>query len=120
MIRIAASPMDRNMPEAQFGALFLDMAHEFGWAAAHFRPALTKHGWRTAVQGDGTGWPDWFVIHVGSGDCFATELKVRYAKPDPQQKLWALRFAAARIEHHFWWPPDWPEIVARLARPLGA
>lgn len=53
--------MSRRAPaeptEIQWQAQVIELAHILGWTVAHFRPALTKHGWRTPVQADGAGFP---------------------------------------------------------------
>ncbi|MGH7642835.1 MAG: hypothetical protein ACRENX_07470 [Candidatus Dormibacteria bacterium] len=35
--------------EADLLRTVLAVAHLYGYRAAHFRPALTRHGWRTPV-----------------------------------------------------------------------
>lgn len=56
---------DRMMKEAEFQEQFIDLAHAFGYKAVHFRPALTKYGYRTPIQGDGHGWFDNIVAKEG-------------------------------------------------------
>jgi hypothetical protein len=56
-----------TITEAEFLAQVLQLAKLCGWLTAHFRPAKTAHGWRTAVQGDGAGWPD-LVLLRGPAD----------------------------------------------------
>ena len=58
-----------------------------GWRCAHFRPARTVHGWRTAVQGDGKGFPDWVLVHDRGGVVFV-ELKTSRGKLTPAQEAW--------------------------------
>lgn len=50
--------------ERQWQAQVIELARILGWRVAHFRPALTKHGWRTPVQADGAGFPG---SRVGAG-----------------------------------------------------
>jgi len=44
--------------EKEFQSQIIDLAHRLGWYIVHFRPAMTKDGWRTPVQGDGAGFFD--------------------------------------------------------------
>lgn len=45
------------MTEAQFTDAVLEYAKVCGWRSIHLRPAKTEKGYRTAVQGDGKGFP---------------------------------------------------------------
>jgi hypothetical protein len=54
----AMRPRVPPITEAAFLRQVLDLAKLRGWRTAHFRPAQTSRGWRTAVQGDGAGFPD--------------------------------------------------------------
>lgn len=73
----------------------LEAATMFGWRTAHFRPLLTKHGWRTPVSGDGAGFPD-FVL-VKGGRCVFVECKGKTNALEPEQKLWAAAFDAVDL-----------------------
>jgi len=46
-----------RVTEAEFLAQVLAYARLHGWRAVHFRAARVGTGWRTAVQGDGAGFP---------------------------------------------------------------
>jgi hypothetical protein len=63
----------------------IDMAHTFGWLVAHFRPAKTEKGWRTAVQGD-VGFYD--LVIARKGDVAFIELKSEKGKLTEGQKEW--------------------------------
>jgi hypothetical protein len=64
----------------------IEAAHVYGWRCAHFRPARTRHGWRTAVAADGAGFPDLVLIHPGRREIIARELKASgLAKPSREQ-----------------------------------
>lgn len=82
--------------EHDYYRTILEGAHALGWRAVHFRPALTAHGYRTAVMGDGKGWPDWMLVHPIGGVVFV-EVKRDGVKLDPEQVEWrdALRAAGA-------------------------
>lgn len=58
------------------------------WRVAHFRPALTKWGYRTAVQGDGAGFPDLVMVHRGARLVWWVELKSAAGRLEPDQRAW--------------------------------
>ena len=74
--------------EHQMVAAILEAAHVTGWRVAHFRPALTRHGWRTAVQGDGAGFPDLVMVHARARLVWWVELKSRRGRLEPAQEAW--------------------------------
>lgn len=94
-------------PEASFTRQVLKVALQYGWRRAHFRPAMTKDGWRTAVSGDAKGFPDLLMLRANR--LVVAELKVK-ARPTPEQKLWMQAFAQAGVEAYWWKPADWDEI----------
>jgi hypothetical protein len=116
---VSVTPLDRNISETKvFGPMFEEQLATWGWHAEHHRPGMKASGrWVTAVSANGKGWPDYFCTHEATGDCFVAELKVRYDKPSPEQVQWLAILARCGIEVHVWWPPDWPEMVQRLAAP---
>lgn len=98
-----------RITESEFTRQVLECARLHGWISAHFRPALTARGtWRTAVQGDGAGFPD--VILVRGGVLIAAELKVGKNKPTEAQRRWLDEFAACGVRAAVWTPADWSEI----------
>lgn len=99
--------------EATFCALVLQACRDFGWTAAHFRPALTAKGWRTAVQGDGKGWPD--IIAVKGDRLLAAELKSAKGKLTPEQEDWLGRLGEAGVEIYLWRPTDLAEVLSVLS-----
>lgn len=92
----------------------IDCARTLGWRVAHFRPALTKHGWRTPVQADGKGYPD--LTLVRERIIFA-ELKRQGEKPSVEQQQWLDALRAAGCEVYLWTPADWLE--GAVERVLG-
>src|SRR5262245_27573014 len=60
--------------EAGFMRTVIQLAQVCGWRVAHFRPARTAHGWRTAVRGEGKGFPD--LLLVRGEELLVAELKV--------------------------------------------
>lgn len=93
--------------EAEFTTQVIRLARACGWVAAHFRPARTAGGWRTAVQGD-AGFPD--LILVRAKRVVVAELKVKRGRPKPSQFRWLECFRAANVEAHLWRPENWDEI----------
>src|SRR5438874_2184448 len=98
--------------EAEFTRQVLQLAKLCGWRTAHFRPGRTKTGWRTAVQGDGVGFPD--VLLLRGGSILVAELKVGSRKTTPAQNRWLQAFYAAGVTAVIWRPEYWDEIVKTL------
>lgn len=99
--------------EQNFTDDVIAMARKYGWRIAHFRPGRTAKGWRTAVQGDGKGWPD--LVCLRAGVMIVAELKVPPNKTTAEQEAWLEDFRelakyCTRIEVFEWRPEDWPEI----------
>lgn len=99
--------------EAGFTAAVLDLAKLHGWRSAHFRPAMTAHGWRTPVQGDGKGFPD-LVLVRGPRIIFA-ELKAAKGRLSDEQEAWLADLRGTPAEVYVWRPDDWDAIVQILA-----
>lgn len=100
--------------EAEFTADVLSLALRGGWRRAHFRPARVKGSWRTAVSGDGKGFPD-LVLLRGPRLC-VVELKIPPNRCTPDQEGWLTAFRAVPGAEVFVWyyPADWPAIVETL------
>jgi hypothetical protein len=75
--------------EAEMTTAIIDAARFLHWRVAHFRPALTRRGWRTAVQGDGAGFPDLVMVHGPAGAVWWVELKTNRGRLSQDQELWA-------------------------------
>lgn len=103
------------MAKSEFTDAVLELAGLLGWRRAHFRAALTQHGWRTPVSADGKGFPDLVLAKPGRGVIFA-EIKADKGSLSPEQNLWyeCLKAAGAQV---FVWKPRDLEDIARL---LGA
>lgn len=97
----------RHMTEDELLACVIDACRKFGLRCAHFRPAKTERGWRTAVQGDGKGFPD-LVITSGNTVLFV-ELKSERGRLTPEQRDWLddLMGVEGRVEVCIWRPADW-------------
>lgn len=97
-----------RLTEAAFQQQVIDLARSRRWLCAHFRPGLTKRGtWRTAVQGDGEGFPD--LVLVRERVVWA-ELKTDKGRLRPEQKTWIDVLRAAGAEVYVWRPRDLAEI----------
>lgn len=103
-----------NYTEDAFTRDVLELAKLKGWLRAHFRPARTNRGWRTAVSGDGAGFPDLVLIHRKRCLLIAAELKVGSNKMSPEQLAWAAAFEAASVPFYLWYPRNWKDIEAVL------
>jgi hypothetical protein len=102
-----------ELTEGDFMTTVIDAARVLGWRVAHFRPARTAHGWRTAVQADGAGFPD--LVLVRERVLFA-ELKGERPRITRAQRRWLDALDAAGAEAYFWRPKDWDEIQRVLGR----
>ena len=93
----------------------IELAQYTGWQVAHFRPAMMANGeWRTAVQGDGKGFPD--LVLVGRHHHLFVELKVGRGKLTIAQKSWRDALLACGADWQLWTDVDWVEgrILASL------
>lgn len=87
----------------------------FGWEHVHFRPAMTKHGWRTAGTGSmAAGWPDLILARPRDCRVIAAELKRDGAKTSPDQDRVLEVLAASGLEVYVWHPADLDEIAKVL------
>lgn len=103
----------RGPTEAEFLRQVLQLARVCGWRVLHLRPARTRAGWRTAVQGDGVGFPDILAVHPSRG-LFVAELKSARGRLTPEQALWLQAFHRAGVLCYIFRPDDWPAIEAVL------
>ena len=102
------------MTEAEWLDQVLGLARIFKWRTAHFRPAQTTRGWRTAVSGDGKGFPD--LVLVRDRVIFA-ELKSDNGRPTTEQLLWHQDLLEAGAEMYLWRPTDFDAVHECLSRP---
>jgi hypothetical protein len=103
-----------TMTEAELLSVVLETAALFGWRTAHFRPAVTSHGWRTAVSGDGKGFPDLVLIRER---LIAAELKSAAGRLSVDQSEWLLALEKAGVEVHVWRPEAWTDgTIERVLR----
>jgi hypothetical protein len=105
--------------EAELQQAVIELARLLGWRVAHFRPALTLHGYRTPVEADGAGFPD--LVLVRDGRLIFAELKSRGRRLGVAQTIWADRLAlvaaasAGAVAFVVWNPDDWAEGLIELA-----
>ena len=103
---IAAPPL--TISEADYMALIIDTALLLRWRVAHFRPAQTVKGWRTAMTGH-PGWPDLSLAR--GGRVIVAEVKTQHGRLSVGQREW---LAALGDVARVWRPADWPEVLAEL------
>jgi len=102
---------ERTTPENDFQDEVIKVAHDYGWKIAHFRPARTAQGWRTAVAADGKGFPDLVMTRER---LVVAELKYGANDLSADQQNWFDWFKMAQVEVYTWWPEDWDEIHKTL------
>jgi hypothetical protein len=104
--------------EKEFQGAVVEMARLAGWRVAHFRPARTKHGWKTPVSADGAGFPD--LILTRNDRLVVAELKSDTGKVSSDQELWLDAFSQIPgVEVFVWRPAEWSEVVETLTgKPL--
>ena len=104
---LAALPLT----EKEFQARVTELAKLLGWRFAHFRPALTARGYRTAMIGD-TGFPD--LVLVRPPRIIFAELKVGAPLADEQKDWLADLGSVPGVEAVVWRPRDMDSIVEAL------
>lgn len=108
------APKPKGITEDEFLGQVLDMAKLHGWRIIHFRPAKTAKGYRTAVQGDGVGFPDLVATRKATKHKFVAELKVGKNKVTAEQNEWLSAFEASGVPAFVWRETDWAEIEETL------
>lgn len=88
------------MNESDLMRAVLDLSAHYGWRRSHARPAMTAHGWRTALQGD-QGAPD--LLLAREGRLLLVELKSESGRLGPGQGEWA---SAIGDQWRLWRPAD--------------
>ena len=100
--------------EAAWMDWVVELAHWHGWVVAHFRPARTAHGWRTAVGYDGKGWPDCQFVHPTRHLVLYREIKTDSGRLDTDQQRWGDWLTQAGADWAVWRPRDRDSVVATL------
>ena len=106
----AAVPLGEN----NWMGWIVDLAHWHGYKVAHFRPARTAHGWRTAGQYDAKGFPDLVMINPEQGRVLFREIKSDGGRLDDDQALWRNWLVSAGADWGLWQPKDRDDVVATL------
>jgi hypothetical protein len=108
-----------QVSEAAFQQVVVDYARLRRWRFTHFRPARTRSGWSTPIEGD-AGFPD--LVLVRRGRLVLPELKSETGAPSADQLAWFTQLALVEetirdrcdgwspVEAHIWRPSDWPRI----------
>ena len=105
------APLLEKMTEELFLDWIIEEAHRTGWLVAHFRPAKTKKGWRTAVSADGAGFPD--LIMVRRKRLIVAEVKSALGKVSKEQYDWLEAFGKTKAEV-FCWTPRGKETILEI------
>jgi hypothetical protein len=105
---------ERRLTEADFSRQVTDLAVALGWSWVHFRPAQTKRGWRTPVEGPlGAGWPDLVLARARGRDrrLLFVELKRELGQLTDEQQavrqlLLEIGLAGDQVDVALWRPSD--------------
>lgn len=101
-----------NISEREWQNQVIQLAKLYKWKIHAERPARTKHGWKTPIQGD-PGFPD-LVLVKQFGDqavLIIAELKTEKGKISPQQRKWSdLLYLVQGVTMAIWRPSDFDEV----------
>ncbi len=102
------------LSERDFASQVETLLDLFGWTWCHFRPAQTKHGWRTPLSGS-QGLPDYIAARPPWLILF--ELKSDKGILTDKQKEWhEILKACHGCEVYLWRPGDIEVIADRLSQ----
>ena len=105
-----------KITEAGLQRTILEAARWHGFRVCHFRPAQTKKGWRTPIEGD-AGFPDLVLALDGHVLCY--ELKTQRGRLSEEQALWYSALGAERggiVEAALVRPKDLDAVLEHLGR----
>jgi hypothetical protein len=106
----------RPQGEAGFQEAVVALAKLHHWLVFHARPARSRKGWQTPVQGD-AGFLD--LVLVATRPPLMTlfrELKFGRGRLTEAQRRWAEALRTAGQDVGVWRETGWAEIVATLSR----
>ena len=93
--------LDAGCTERQLQDWLIDVARWLGWRAVHFRPARVvikgRESWRTAVQGDGKGFPD-TILARGTRLLVVECKRLQAPRPNAEQTSWLDAFRSVGAE----------------------
>jgi hypothetical protein len=92
------------MSEQELVDVIIELCGDFHLKVADFRPAQTAQGWRTAVQGDGVGYPDLTI--VGPRGVLFREVKSSSGRLTTAQAVW-VGLLGNVADAGVWVPADW-------------
>lgn len=121
MTRTKLSAQDK-LNEGAFASQVEDFLKNGGWTWTHFRPALSKKGFITALSGN-KGYPDYTAVRYNQDtkvhELVFIELKGYGGKLSPEQEAWiALLSELDGVRMYVWYPRDYEEAMEVLWRPL--
>lgn len=97
--------------EREFQKAVCDALSLFGWRWTHFRPAMSRKGWRTAFSGS-PGFPD--IVAVRDERVVWIELKSVAGRLNEEQAHRLAALGAAGQDVHVSRPSDWDAIAETL------
>jgi hypothetical protein len=104
-----------KVSEDEFLRQVIELAQMLGWEVVHFRPARTKYGWATPVQGTlGKGWPDLFLCRERDGRVMAIELKSQAGKLSDEQRRVLEMLDKCGIQSQMYRPSDFDQLAEVL------
>jgi hypothetical protein len=119
----AKTIMDASMTEGALQQQVVEIAHAFGWVAAHFRPARTERGWRTPVAADAQNFPDLVLVRQGQlifAECKSQKGELRKGRMTRKgrwamgQQEWLDLLASTGSRTYVWRPSDLDDIIEIL------
>ena len=93
------------MSEAQLQDAIVELAGMLGYMVAHFRPAKTEKGWRTAGSYDAAGFPD--LVLAGRSRVLFIECKSDRGRVSMEQAEWMDQLEWTPGEVYLWRPEHW-------------
>lgn len=102
------------MTEDELLSAVIELATFAGYRCHHVRPAWSRKGYRTPLQGH-AGFPD--LCLCGHKRLILVELKSDDGKVSPEQWLWIDALTLAGVEAYIWRPEDWED--GTIAKALG-
>lgn len=109
--------MNIGPSEAVFLRQVIDVAQILGWKAHHVRPAWSRKGFVTPIQGD-AGFPD--LVLVRPPRVLFVELKIDNGRLTEAQEWWMNDLQKCPgVETYVWRPKMWDFLVTVLKRKEG-